>query len=271
MTEANTPPEPGPLRVMRPEEMVADDEAKRQEFTGKQLIQQAELYMERSLSQAKLFGALAEFQGIVRKVEADSDNPHFGSKYASLAAMWSAIQEPLASCKLCLIQEPQVSDAGVLLRSTLAHASGEWRSSLFFLPVTEKNLKNAQAFGSALSYAKRYAGGSILGVATSAEDDDGTGGERSIGTAVSTETAAFKGWMAWGKAQVMQMEKAVNQKQLDRVVLDNARKMAGQAIPDELPALFETAAAAAQDRINLAADAQRGSGDSHDPDGDIPQ
>lgn len=230
-------------------------------------------YPDRSAEQAKLFAALIKAQADFTTVEATGENDYYSSKYAPLDTIWDAVRPILAKYDLCVIQEPLPStlEAGVQLRTTLAHASGEWRSSIIIMPIDlgkEGKGKKAPAYGSAQSYARRYALTAILGVATSAEDNDGRG-EPETGTSVTTETAAYKGWMAWGQAQVMQMAKAVNQKQLDRVVLDNVRKMAGQAVPDALPALFEEEAAKAQERIDLAADAMRG--DAHDPDGDIPQ
>lgn len=193
---------------------------------------------ERSVEQAKLFIALIKFQSTLRTVEADSENPHFNQKYASLAALWTAIQKPLAEAELCLIQEPEPSRDGIMLRSTLAHSSGEWRSSRLFIPISEKQSKNPQAYGSALAYAKRYAGGAILGVATTAEDDDGSGAAELRLGSTTPEDKAYKGWMAWGDSQIDLMEKAKSVKQLDRILLDTTRKMEGQPVPEALRVRF---------------------------------
>lgn len=205
------------------------------------LTDNADEERERSLEQAKLFTALIKFQGTIRTVEADSENPHFNQKYASLAALWTAIKDPLANAELCLIQEPEPNEHGVMLRTTLAHSSGEWRSSRLFIPISEKQSKNPQAFGSALAYAKRYAAGAILGVATTAEDDDGSGAAELRLSGPTPEDKAYKGWMAWADSQIDLMEKAKSQKQLDRILLETNRRMEGQPIPDAMRARLNAA------------------------------
>ena len=125
----------------------------------------------RSEEQANLFSALVKAQSTMSGAKKDALNPHFKSKYADLAAVWDAIREPLTSNGLCLLQEPQPCESGVLLETTLAHTSGEWRSSVLYIPVESSRMGNAQAFGSTLTYARRYGAMSVVGIAP--EDDDG--------------------------------------------------------------------------------------------------
>ena len=75
----------------------------------------------------------------------------------------------LAAHNLGLSQEPLFEDgkAGVVTR--IIHSSGEYRASILLLPVKDQT---AQGVGSALTYAKRYAISSILGI-TADDDDDG--------------------------------------------------------------------------------------------------
>ena len=260
---------------INPEELTPEAaEALREELKpGPLQFQRPHDLEERSFSQGNLFAALAQAQAKFSTIEATRDNDFYSAKYAPLDAIWEAVRPILAEAGLCVIQEPMPSpvEVGCMLRTTIAHTSGEWRSSVILMPVDlgkEGKGKKAPAFGSAQSYARRYALTAVLGVATSAEDDDGRGAP-DTGLAVGTETAAYKGWMAWGQAQVLQMEKAANTKQLDRIVLESLRKTTDQAVPPELKALLDKGAADAQERINLAEDAKRG--DPMDPDGDIPQ
>jgi hypothetical protein len=125
----------------------------------------------RSEEQKNLFAALVKAQSTMTGAKKDSENPHFKSKYADLAAVWDAMRGPLTSNGLCLIQEPQPCDSGILLESTLGHISGEWRSSVFYIPIDAGRMSNAHAYGSTLTYARRYAGIALVGIAP--EDDDG--------------------------------------------------------------------------------------------------
>lgn len=227
----------------------------------------------RSATQAKLFAALAGAQADFTTIDATRENDYYHSKYAPLDTIWESVRPVLAKHGLCVIQEPLPStlEVGVQLRTTLAHTSGEWRSSIIIMPIDlgkEGKGKKAPAFGSAQSYARRYALTAVLGVATSAEDDDARGAPDAA-LVTNTETAAYKGWMAWGFAQTLLMEKTANQKQLDRILMDSRRKMEGQPVPEELSSKINTAFDTAQDRIALKEDASRG--DAMDPDADIPQ
>jgi len=48
------------------------------------------------------------------------------------------------------------------------HASGEWIRSALYVPVTKKD---AQGFGSAITYGRRYSLAAIVGVASDDDDD----------------------------------------------------------------------------------------------------
>lgn len=214
---------------------------------------------ERSDEQAELFKGLILFQADIRTVEADAENPHFSSKYATLGAMWEAIRMPLAKAELCLIQEPEASRDGIMLRSTLAHSSGQWRSSRMYIPVSDKGAKNPQAFGSALSYAKRYAAGAILGVASTSEDDDGSGAvDKSTAYRTDPLAAEQQGWDAWCDAKVNNLRQCQGQVPLDRMVV---------AYADE----YDRAPTNVQKRLDNTVREMSKRFTDLDPDADIPQ
>lgn len=101
------------------------------------------------------------------KIQKDSDNPFFKSRYASLTAILENIQLPLSDAGLCFSQVPDGLNG---LTSILIHAeSGEYISGTYNISP-EKN--SPQAIGSAITYARRYALGAILGLNID-EDDDG--------------------------------------------------------------------------------------------------
>lgn len=119
----------------------------------------------------ELATALAKAQGAIEGAKKRSVNPGFRSRYADLASVWDACREELSSNGLSIIQ--MVCDAApgfVGLETVLMHSSGQSITNRFSMPVKDPN--NAQAVGSAITYARRYALMAIVGIAP--EDDDGT-------------------------------------------------------------------------------------------------
>lgn len=126
--------------------------------------------MNKSESVAGLAAALAKAQGQMKGAIKDSANPFFKSKYADLASVVEAIRAAFSTNGLSYIQtvEPSEKDE-VRVETTLLHASGEWIScGVLSLPVSKVD---AQGYGSALTYARRYSLSAAVGVAP--EDDDG--------------------------------------------------------------------------------------------------
>lgn len=117
----------------------------------------------------KLGEALAKAQGEMESASKDSTNPHFRSKYADLASIREAVRKPLSSNGLSFFQRTSSSPEGVTVETTLLHSSGEFVRDSCWLPVAQQT---AQAFGSALTYARRYSLAALIGVVAD-DDDDG--------------------------------------------------------------------------------------------------
>jgi hypothetical protein len=118
--------------------------------------------------------ALAKAQGAMVAAKFDKTNPHFKNKYASLAAVIDAVRKPLADNGLSYTQTTETRPGGFVLVTTLRHASGQWISSEYPLPVGAK----PQELGSALTYARRYSLSAIACIAAD-EDDDAEGARQS--------------------------------------------------------------------------------------------
>lgn len=122
--------------------------------------------MEKSQSIKNIALALVKFHKLIGKIGKDSTNPFFNKKYCSLPNILDAIKEPLQEAGLCFSQHPQGQDE---LETLLIHAeSGEYLQSSYNISPIKKD---PQALGSAITYARRYALGAILGL-TIDEDDD---------------------------------------------------------------------------------------------------
>lgn len=123
----------------------------------------------------KLAEALAKAQGAMTSAKMDGANPAFkragkDSKYATLANLWDAARKPLADNNLAVSQVTDILDTGaIVLITRLMHSSGEWIGSVY--PVVSEKA-SPQAMGSAMTYARRYTLGAILGLAAD-DDDDG--------------------------------------------------------------------------------------------------
>jgi hypothetical protein len=123
---------------------------------------------EQSEQIGELAAALAIAQGKITGALKDSANPFFKSKYADLASVWDACRGPLSENGLAVIQQTESDDSGVFVITTLAHSSGQWmRSRLRLHPKDD----SPQGMGSAITYGRRYALASMVGVAQ--VDDDG--------------------------------------------------------------------------------------------------
>lgn len=127
--------------------------------------------MNRSESIKELAAALAKAQGEMEGAAKDKENQHFRSKYADLGAVWEAIREPLSKHGLSVVQWMRsASDEAshcVEVETVIMHDSGEWMSDTFAVPVSKMD---AHGFGSAATYARRYALMAACGIAP--VDDD---------------------------------------------------------------------------------------------------
>ena len=125
--------------------------------------------METSPSIAALAASLSKAQSSIEGAVKGKVNPAFKSKYADLSSVWEACREALTDNGLSVVQSPgPVADGRMELTTMLLHASGEWMRGTLTIPLGKVD---AQAYGSATTYARRYALAAFVGV--SPEDDDG--------------------------------------------------------------------------------------------------
>jgi hypothetical protein len=104
-----------------------------------------------------------------KHIPKNSYNPYHKSKYANLDAVLAAISESFNKYNLCLLQPTEVKDTQTILKTVIYHVeSGEQISSELLLPQNA----DPQKTGSAITYYRRYALCSLLGIVAD-EDDDG--------------------------------------------------------------------------------------------------
>lgn len=98
-----------------------------------------------------------------------SSNPHFKSRYADLAACVEAVMDGLHANGIMLMQQTHECESGVIVETVFVHESGEtFSAGKLHVPAVKHD---AQGYGSALTYARRYSLMAACGIAP--EDDDG--------------------------------------------------------------------------------------------------
>ena len=120
----------------------------------------------------RIASALLEVQKACPPLVFDATNPHFKSSYVSLGGLIDTVLPLLNEHGVLLTQAPTADpDGNPVLVTFLVHAeSGEKIGSSTPLFMGKAD---AQAHGSAITYARRYALMSMLGLVGD-EDDDGT-------------------------------------------------------------------------------------------------
>jgi hypothetical protein len=121
----------------------------------------------------QLFSALSKAQlEIVGK--AQGINPQYKSSYAKFEDVWEAIRKPFFNHGLCVVQNMDFHHDKWCIVTIIGHISGQFITS--YTPIIDSSsAKNpSQAFGSAVTYAKKYALASACGFSVSDKaDDDG--------------------------------------------------------------------------------------------------
>ncbi|WP_172437571.1 ERF family protein [Acidithiobacillus marinus] len=137
----------------------------------------------------KLYAALLKAQKSFNPITRDGENLTFNSQYATLDSLLNAVRGPLLESGILLMQPPvdtgeRTENPSATVKTQLIHAeSGESLEILTTIPLTEQN---PQGYGSAVTYARRYALMGLLGIAP--EDDDGNAA--SGGSSTSRPAAA---------------------------------------------------------------------------------
>ena len=162
-----------------------------------------------------IFAALVAAQKNFEAAAKTSNNPHFRSKYAALDVCVDAVKEALNNEGLYLLQKTHACDDGVIVETIFIHESGDQISGgLLHVPASKHD---AQGYGSALTYARRYSLLAACGIAP--EDDDGN---------AATKTAP-KFDLASAKAECQSKLESVTDKTQIKEIANGYRRLARQA------------------------------------------
>ena len=113
-----------------------------------------------------VYTALAKAQAEFSPIEKNCVNPYFKKKYADLSEIRRATTPALSKYGLAVIQIIEPDNNFIIVKTVIGHESGSISSTIKLAPTKQ----DAQGFGSACTYARRYSLAAILNVA--ADDDD---------------------------------------------------------------------------------------------------
>lgn len=120
----------------------------------------------------KLNTALAQALGDLSEPHkgGKADTGSYGYTYLTLPDLSRVVRQAFATHGLGFTQHVHVVEGGVEVTTRLVHTSGAtWMSDPLWMPAGSRN---AQAIGSAITYARRYQLAALVGLSGS-DDDDG--------------------------------------------------------------------------------------------------
>ena len=116
-----------------------------------------------------LINALIRAQKRIDHTTKDAKNPFFKSGYATLKNVLDTVKPALNEEGIYIQQVSHESQGGVCIETIFMGHGGSVSSGRVFVPAPKND---PQAYGSAVSYAKRYSLQMACGIATTDEDDD---------------------------------------------------------------------------------------------------
>lgn len=136
--------------------------------------------VEKKVEYNNLNEALLAVQKIIKSAKKTSDNLYFKSKYADLSSVYESVKSPFNEAGILIqqIEDENIMSVGdtVIIKNYIVTKlifvkTGESIDNRTEIVCKEKN--NPQAYGSAITYARRYGLMTVCGIDT--EDDDGNG------------------------------------------------------------------------------------------------
>lgn len=123
----------------------------------------------------ELAAALAKAQAVMPKAKMSGINSRFADKatgktgaYATLDDIRDAVKETLTANGISYTQHPYSINGEVGVETMLIHSSGQWMRSRFGVPAAQHN---PQAYGSLLTYVRKFALAAAAGVSTQEDTD----------------------------------------------------------------------------------------------------
>lgn len=216
----------------------------------------------------ELFSALVLAQAEMGTALKDADNPFFHSKYADLTSVMSVVKPAFAKHGLGFVQIAHDAERCACIETVIIHTSGEcYPCGKVSVPVAKGD---AQGYGSAMTYARRYS--LAAAAAVGADDDDGNAAASAPPPPKSTaspKTGVFESLPVYRQTALtdlsIQVADYFKQGQLDDcfICIDEAALDADEkvALASLLSSKIRTAMTKERDRRRALADALGGNTD----------
>jgi hypothetical protein len=142
---------------------------------------------------SELASALVKATAELTNIKTDAENPHYSSRYATLAGAIETIKPVLKKHGLTFIQDIN-GDAGVVRCSTIIiHESGQAvKVGEVAVPYDTQGKNAAQAAGSAITYARRYSLLAAFGLSSIDDDDDANAAAQPTGGSGASQQQASR-------------------------------------------------------------------------------
>lgn len=159
---------------------------------------------------AKIASAFVKAQKAFNPALKTSINPHFKSRYVGLDGCVEAVIDALNDNGIALMQHTSECDNGVIVETIFLHESGETLNcGKLHVPASKMD---AQGYGSALTYARRYSLMAACGIAP--EDDDGNAASKKPQVITADQVANIVALATEVKANMIEFRKYL---QVDRL------------------------------------------------------
>jgi hypothetical protein len=132
--------------------------------------------MKHSDSIKNLARALVLFRSQLVQPVKDKINPFLKNKYVPLEGVVEAVDKGIHGTGLSYTQSVSGGDKSITVTTVITHESGEWlEMDGLTLPMAKQD---AQAGGSAITYARRYSLSAAFGITSDTDDDGDTASRR---------------------------------------------------------------------------------------------
>lgn len=140
-----------------------------------------------SAKASNVYEALLQIQkGGIEGIVKDAKNPHFKNTYITLGALLEKVLPALAEKGVLLSQIPVEINGAPALTTLFIHPASDTQLGGSVPLMLERD--NPQGLGSAITYARRYALMSMLGLVAD-EDDDGQAASPLASTPTTSRTS----------------------------------------------------------------------------------
>jgi len=158
----------------------------------------------------ELAAALAKAQAVMPKAKMSGVNSRFADKatgktgaYATLDDIRDAVKDTLTANGISYTQHPYSINGEVGVETMLIHSSGQWMRSRFGVPSSKHD---PQAYGSLLTYVRKFALAAAAGVSTQEDTDADEVSHESPSPTISAEQV--------GKIQNLLAAKKIDEKRI---------------------------------------------------------